>query len=253
MIINKTSIDASKQVEAYFSIDARDRLFSTLKKLKFTNEDLSDILNISEEIEQHPLSETFYNIIIMSRENGFEFSNFVFMTYLEKCKLSIKALFRLFNDTPDLTDKNKFDWINYVTYHYPYWFADSYDTLETNLFVQPLNKLIANNLMEFVKNNDVSRLLIEIFQTLTDEDFDTILEKNLSYFKSPYYIAFFLAQCKNSTKKSLENTCKILKNIEDKMLIGLHKNCPTAIKLELYDKTKDERLVPKTVASFFII
>jgi|688.fasta_scaffold448616_1 hypothetical protein len=251
--INNTTIETgTPEVEKFFSIEAKNRNISTLEKINFTNADLMEILNISEEIEHHPLSKNFYTYLIASRDDNFIFSNLVFINFLKKGKLPIKTLTKLFNNTEDLSEKNKYDWLDYTTYHFPHWFPDNYDLIQLNIFKHPFNKLVATNLIEFVSSKDVSKLIISIFNSLDENEFVGIFKKNLSNFKSNSELALFLSKCENSPKDILQICYDLLKRDDDKELIGTHKNCPKPIKIELFKKTQDIKFLPDHVKDMFL-
>lgn len=251
--INNTTLEnKTPEVELFFSIEAKNRDFSTLEKIIFTNDDLMEIFNISEEIEQHPLSENFYAYLIASRNDDFVFSNLVFINFLEKGKLPIKTLTKLFNNTQDLSEKNKYDWLNYATYHFPHWFPDNFDLIQLNIFKQPFNELVANNLIEFISNKDISKFLISIFNSFNKNDFIEIFKKSLSSFKSNSDVALFLSKCENSPEEILKMCYDLLKRDDDKELIGAHKNCPEQIKVSWYEKTGDEKFMPNYLKELFV-
>lgn len=184
----KMSEIKSEKVKEIFRRTLSMRTTKFLSTLKLSNDDLIEILDLSENIEKHNERRFFYQVLIRSQEGPF--SRYVFNQY--KIKLfDIDALLHLLENTPDLNDSEKMSIIPYLLLASPNWTTEYFlrngqsNNFGIDPFAAPFSAKIADDLMYYVFNKNYRRpkeyynFFEKLLNTLTLEQLEKFYGTNI--------------------------------------------------------------------------
>lgn len=248
----------SENVKSVFRISMSDRTSEFLKKLKFSNAELVEILTIADKIELHGSNRDFFRTLILSQSGPF--NSEVFKIFMDKL-FSYNSLFHLLKHSTDIDLTEKQEVISYFV------LSDFKQTLQgiengelAEIGLDPISKefnyFFARALIKHSKqnNNYLDSELATLFKIL-----DTFSEAELiELFKNEMRTLFFsktfeiISKYKKMPSYVIEAAFKRATRDIEKTTLAALENCPLDIKIEVFNLTGDSAILPKNVGDIFI-
>ncbi len=252
-------ISGSEEVKSVFKRPMINRLKS-LKKQIFTNDELLEIVDISENIENHNNKRAFYQNLILS-QNG-PFNNTVFGAYIDKL-FHVDTLLHLINHSPDISEKNKLKWVNYLMVVATHWTVFNFfskgsgNGVGIDVTQSPFNSVYAANIVRYVdkaNNGTISdaykKELHRILDTMTEGEIYEwyVTEVAITYEKRAMeFIMSYNRIPSNAIAHYWEKT-----TFSSKEKLALHPNCPEDLIEYVFDRTGREEYLPQAAKDIFL-
>ena len=252
----------SPNVKTLFKRAMLYRTQGWLKKQNYTNNELMEILQISENIERHKDHREFYKDLIIS-QNG-PFNSEVFNAY-KSVVFNVDALLNLITNSKGINDTDKAKWIDYTMLTSMFWFMSKFyingkcNEVGIDIKKSPFNLRLAISLVIY-KNRamsvaassglfplDYEEFMMTVLDSLTKSElYDWYVDTVSTTYRSA--AVAFLLKYPNTTADMLENYFE--KSNEYKL--ATHPNFPDELKVEIYKKTGDEQYLPKVATDIFL-
>ena len=260
-------VDISKQIKEFFNTSITARNSEFLSKFTFSNTELLEIFEISENIEKASNRISFYKSLICSQQGPFnldvlnKFANVVYLDNFVNTDDHFNTLNHLFKLTPGVGTSNKLDWIKYFNSKSPYSFLH-YCVLGRQLWFditdEPFNRIFATITISYnIANKETIVFLHKLFSSMSDDDMYDWYRDEVEYQLSDDdvfedQIVNVLTQFKDTSTKILVDFFDKCTTTSRKIAIAKHKNSPDKIKIEMYKYTKDETILPKKLKQLLI-
>jgi len=249
----------SENVKAVFRKPMSYRNRSWLKKQKFSNDELIEILYLADEKERHKDYREFLQMLVMSQEGPFNlkmFKKFVNKTFHKD------TLLHLVENTKGLDDEAKFSLINYSVLTAPFHFIPNfYMNGECNKYgidvkKSPFNKAYASAQARYADSlqsktyeiKEYNDFLYEILDTLTEDELFDWYKTELKHKHYKYQYILDYKNCPESLFKFVYENSDIL----NKKVLAKHPHCPDETKIMMYEETGDESYLPQDVQDIFV-
>jgi hypothetical protein len=250
----------SENVKSVFRLTINKRTEKFLGKFDFTEEELKEILYLSEEIEYHSDKRYFYQRLILSQK---KFTNTVFGLYIDKL-FHVDAILHMGTNTNNLTEYNKELFLDYSLVTSANWFVFNFfsknngSPVAINVLSSPHNLIYAKNVTRYMNKGSYSvpeqyfSELHRIFDTFTESDFNEWFD-NSRYLSEDQFAKILVSYDKMPSS--------IIEKYYDKsntpsystrLLLATHPNASIEIKNWAYSKTNDTKYLPKDVQDVFV-
>ncbi len=251
----------SISVKNLFKIPMSSRIMA-LKKFTFTNRELIEILEISEDIENHSDKRRFYQQLIQSQKGPFN-SN-VFKWYIDKL-FDINSLLHLIDHAENLSIDHKLSWLNYMMVTSANWSVfnffsknmgleygidvtqNPFRAIYSDLLVRYIQRAGFNNSISKDYYNEVNRILDQMSESELYEWYTTSIQS--SYVKK--VISIIMNYPKMPSKIIVEYYEKI-SAADGKDELIKHPNMISEIKLAKFAETGREEYLPQTAKDVFM-
>ncbi len=251
----------SISVKNLFKIPMSSRI-TALKKFTFTNRELIEILEISEDIENHSDKRRFYQQLIQSQKGPFN-SN-VFKWYIDKL-FDINSLLHLIDHAENLSIDHKLSWLNYMMVTSANWSVfnffsknmgleygidvtqNPFRAIYSDLLVRYIQRAGFNNSISKDYYNEVNRILDQMSESELYEWYTTSIQS--SYVKK--VISIIMNYPKMPSKIIVEYYEKI-SAADGKDELIKHPNMISEIKLAKFAETGREEYLPQTAKDVFM-
>ena len=251
----------SISVKNLFKIPMSSRI-TALKKFTFTNRELIEILEISEDIENHSDKRRFYQQLIQSQKGPFN-SN-VFKWYIDKL-FDINSLLHLIDHAENLSIDDKLSWLNYMMVTSANWSVfnffsknmgleygidvtqNPFRAIYSDLLVRYIQRAGFNNSISKDYYNEVNRILDQMSESELYEWYTTSIQS--SYVKK--VISIIMNYPKMPSKIIVEYYEKI-SAADGKDELIKHPNMISEIKLAKFAETGRDEYLPQTAKDVFM-
>ena len=251
----------SISVKNLFKIPMSSRI-TALKKFTFTNRDLIEILEISEDIEYHSDKRRFYQQLIQSQKGPFN-SN-VFKWYIDKL-FDINSLLHLIDHAENLSIDDKLSWLNYMMVTSANWSVfnffsknmgleygidvtqNPFRAIYSDLLVRYIQRAGFNNSISKDYYNEVNRILDQMSESELYDWYTSSIQS--SYVKK--VISIIMNYPKMPSKIIVEYYKKI-SAADGKDELIKHPNMISEIKLAKFAETGREEYLPQTAKDVFL-
>ena len=251
----------SISVKNLFKIPMSSRIMA-LKKFTFTNRELIEILEISEDIENHSDKRRFYQQLIQSQKGPFN-SN-VFKWYIDKL-FDINSLLHLIDHAENLSIDDKLSWLNYMMVTSANWSVfnffsknmgleygidvtqNPFRAIYSDLLVRYIQRAGFNNSISKDYYNEVNRILDQMSESELYDWYITSIQS--SYVKK--VISIIMNYPKMPSKIIVEYYKKI-SAADGKDELIKHPNMISEIKLAKFAETGREEYLPQTAKDVFL-
>lgn len=253
----------STSVKNLFKLPMSSRI-RALKKFTFTNQELIEILEISEDVEYHVDKRRFYQQLIQSQKGPFN-SN-VFKWYIDKL-FDINSLLHLIDHAENLSIDDKLSWLNYMMVTSASWSVFNFFSknmgLEYGIDVtqKPFRTIYSDLLVRYIGftnsislkpiyedyYNEVNRILDQMSESELYDWYTTSIQS--SYVKK--VISIIMNYPKMPSKIIVEYYEKI-SAADGKDELIKHPNMITEIKLAKFAETGREEYLPQTAKDVFL-
>ncbi len=251
----------SISVKNLFKIPMSSRI-TALKKFTFTNRELIEILEISEDIENHSDKRRFYQQLIQSQKGPFN-SN-VFKWYIDKL-FDINSLLHLIDHAENLSIDDKLSWLNYMMVTSANWSVfnffsknmgleygidvtqNPFRAIYSDLLVRYIQRAGFNNSISNDYYNEVNRILDQMSESELYDWYITSIQS--SYVKK--VISIIMNYPKMPSKIIVEYYKKI-SAADGKDELIKHPNMISEIKLAKFAETGREEYLPQTAKDVFM-
>lgn len=251
----------SISVKNLFKLPMSSRI-TALKKFTFTNRELIEILEISEDIEYHSDKRRFYQQLIQSQKGPFN-SN-VFKWYIDKL-FDINSLLHLIDHAENLSIDNKLSWLNYMMVTSANWSVfnffsknmgleygidvtqNPFRAIYSDLLVRYIQRAGINNSISKDYYNEVNRILDQMSESELYDWYTTSIQS--SYVKK--VISIIMNYPKMPSKIIVEYYEKI-SAADGKDELIKHPNMISEIKLAKFAETGREEYLPQTAKDVFL-
>ena len=251
----------STSVKNLFKLPMSSRIMA-LKKFTFTNPELIEILEISEDIEYHTDKRRFYQKLIQS-QNG-PFNTNVFNRYIDKL-FDINSLLHLIDHAENLSIDDKLSWLNYMMVTSANWSVfnffsknmgleygidvtqNPFRAIYSDLLVRYIQQTGFNNSISNDYYNEVNRILDQMSESELYDWYITSIQS--SYVKK--VISIIMNYPKMPSKIIVEYYKKI-SAADGKDELIKHPNMISEIKLAKFAETGREEYLPQTAKDVFL-
>ncbi len=251
----------SISVKNLFKLPMSSRI-TALKKFTFTNRELIEILEISEDIEYHSDKRRFYQQLIQSQKGPFN-SN-VFKWYIDKL-FDINSLLHLIDHAENLSIDDKLSWLNYMMVTSANWSVFNFFSknmgLEYGIDVtqNPFRAIYSDLLVRYIQRagfndsiskdyyNEVNRILDQMSESELYDWYTSSIQS--SYVKK--VISIIMNYPKMPSKIIVEYYEKI-SAADGKDELIKHPNMISEIKLAKFAETGREEYLPQTAKDVFM-
>lgn len=251
----------SISVKNLFKIPMSSRI-TALKKFTFTNRELIEILEISEDIENHSDKRRFYQQLIQSQKGPFN-SN-VFKWYIDKL-FDINSLLHLIDHAENLSIDDKLSWLNYMMVTSANWSVfnffsknmgleygidvtqNPFRAIYSDLLVRYIQRAGFNNSISKDYYNEVNRILDQMSESELYDWYTSSIQS--SYVKK--VISIIMNYPKMPSKIIVEYYEKI-SAADGKDELIKHPNMISEIKLAKFAETGREEYLPQTAKDVFM-
>ena len=251
----------STSVKNLFKLPMSSRIMA-LKKFTFTNPELIEILEISEDIEYHTDKRRFYQKLIQS-QNG-PFNTNVFNRYIDKL-FDINSLLHLIDHAENLSIDDKLSWLNYMMVTSANWSVfnffsknmgleygidvtqNPFRAIYSDLLVRYIQQTGFNNSISNDYYNEVNRILDQMSESELYDWYTTSMKS--SYVKK--VIAIIMNYPKMPSKIVVDYYEKI-SAADGKDELIKHPNMISEIKLAKFAETGREEYLPQTAKDVFL-
>ena len=258
----------STSVKNLFKLPMSSRIIA-LKKFTFTNPELIEILEISEDVEYHCDKRRFYQKLIESQKGPFD-SN-VFNRYIDKL-FNIDSLMHLIDHSENLSIDDKLSWLNYMMVTSANWSVFNFfsknmgleygidvtqkpfRTIYSDLLVRYIERAGYNNLGAGYNNlvskdyyNEVNRILDQMSESELYDWYTTSMKS--------LYVKKVIAIIMNYPKMPSKIVVDYYENIsaaDGKDELIKHPNMISEIKLQKFAETGKEEYLPQTAKDVFL-
>ena len=248
----------STSVKNLFKLPMSSRIIA-LKKFTFTNPELIEILEISEDVEYHSDKRRFYQKLIESQKGPFD-SN-VFNRYIDKL-FNIDSLMHLIENTENLSIDDKLSWLNYMMVTSANWSVFNFFSknmgLEYGIDVtqKPFRSIYSDLLVRYIGgfNNSISNDYYNEVNRILDQMSESELYNWYTSMKSSYVkkvIAIIMNYPKMPSKIVVDYYEKI-SAADGKDELIKHPNMIAEIKLAKFAETGREEYLPQTAKDVFL-
>lgn len=249
----------STSVKNLFKLPMSSRIIA-LKKFTFTNQELIEILEISEDVEYHSDKRRFYQKLIES-QNG-PFNSNVFNRYIDKL-FNIDSLMHLIENTENLSIDDKLSWLNYMMVTSANWSVFNFFSknmgLEYGIDVtqKPFRSIYSDLLVRYIGgfNNSISNdYYNEVNRILDQMSESELYDWYITSMKSSYVkkvIAIIMNYPKMPSKIVVDYYEKI-SAVDGKDELIKHPNMISEIKLKKFTETGKEEYLPQTAKDIFL-
>lgn len=249
----------STSVKNLFKFPMSSRIIA-LKKFTFTNQELIEILEISEDVEYHSDKRRFYQKLIES-QNG-PFNTNVFNRYIDKL-FNIDSLMHLIENTENLSIDDKLSWLNYMMVTSANWSVFNFFSknmgLEYGIDVtqKPFRSIYSDLLVRYIGgfNNSISNdYYNEVNRILDQMSESELYDWYITSMKSSYVkkvIAIIMNYPKMPSKIVVDYYEKI-SAVDGKDELIKHPNMISEIKLKKFTETGKEEYLPQTAKDIFL-
>ncbi len=254
----------SKNVKELFKLPMISRTERFLQQQSYTNDELIEILDLSERIENHTEKRKFYQRLISSQPGPFNKN--VFLEYNSKL-FSVDSLKNLIRNSKGINDFDKCKWIDYAVltsftvFVYNYFLTGESKEVGIDPMVKPFNMQIASDMVRYsdkMKNTISSNMLssnyrnflFNILNTFSEtEQYNWYLETLATTYEQK--TMDILVSYENISSKIIEHYYNKA-NVTNREILAKLDKCPTEIKMKYYEKTEDESFLPKTAKDIFL-
>jgi hypothetical protein len=250
----------SENVKTLFKRIVGDRTLTWLKKQKYSNDELLEILDISENIERHKDKRKLYQDLIESQVGPF--NQEVFIKYTNKV-YHVEALMNLIRNSFGITVEDKEKWIVVSMVTSSYWFTPYFfmngecEKYGINIYKTPFNKIFASSAvkstgtrteLKFSPSSKERNFLWSVLDSMNDEEkMQWYIDDIARTYESK--AVDILTSYPNTTPEILTDYYN--RTPKQKGEIASHPNAPQEIKNEMYALTKDEKYLPEIVKDIF--
>lgn len=249
----------SENVKAVFRKPMSYRNKSWLKKQKFSNNELIEILDLADNKERHRDYREFLQMLVLSQEGPFNlkmFENFVHKTFHKD------TLLHLIEHTKGLDNDAKSEFINYSVLTAPFHFIPNfYKNGECNKYGMDVKKYPFNISYAVAQTTHADSLqsktyevkeynefLYEVLDTLSEDDLLKWYDRNLRQKHFRHDLILGYENCPEKLFMMLYESSDVL----NQRKMAKHTKCPNEIKVKVYEETGDESYLPKDVQDIFI-
>jgi len=250
-----------ENVKRVFRRTLDSRTESWLSKIEFSESEMLEILDLSENVEYHRDKRYFYQRLIRSQK---KFSGKVFAAYVDKL-FEADALLNLGENSEGVSEYSKIKFIDYTLVTSANWFVFNYysknngNPVGLDVTAQPYNVTYANDITRYMDKSgrgntpkEYFEELNRIFDTFSKNDFDVWFDETqtlyqskvvdiiMSYNKMPRYLIDQYFNRKNKPDYDL------------RLRLATHPNASNDIKMWAYEETKDEIYLPSEVKDIFV-
>ena len=235
------------------------------KNQTFTNDELLEILYISENIEYHKEKRDMYQKLIKSQKGPF--NNAVFSAYSDKL-FEYDSMIHLLKNSKGTSEDAKLKWLNYIMVSscfsaIKFFKEDSGIPYGIDVTKKPFRHVYAVDLIKFSDEMGFSDTmgrrnlsfdyyaeLHRILDTMNDaEIYDWYIDSIASTYEKRAMDT--LMSYDKMPKKVLENYWHKT-NFQNQEILALHPNIPDELRSEMFEKTQNEKYLPQEAKDIFL-
>lgn len=250
----------SENVKNVFRKAMSARTSKWLEKQTFSNDELLEILDITQNIEYHKENRYFYQKLIQSQKGPFDAR--VFHEYLDKL-FHIDSMLNLLENTTSTNQEDKLKWQDYMMVSSTHWAVFNFFSRDAGIpygidvTKKPFRFNYAHHIVRYADKMGRGQISQEYFDELhrildtmsEDEMYEWYLEAVASTYEKR--AVDFLMSYDKMTPKALEHYWNKTTLI-NKEKLALHPNTPKELKMELFEETGNEDFLPQETKDMFM-
>jgi hypothetical protein len=249
----------SEEVKKVFRRPMSSRL-KPLKNQVFTNDELIEILEISEEIEYHKEKRYFYQALIESQKGPFNFE--VFDAFVDKL-FHIDSMLNLLENSKGINDELRLNWLDYMMVSSTHWSVfnffskDAGEPYGISVKKAPFNKKYAEHLVRYADkagrgniSEDYYKELHRVLDSMTETEIIDCYGNSVATTYEKRAVDFLMSYEK-MPKKVLKHYWEKT-TLYNKEKLALHPNIPEELREWMYQETKDEKYLPQAAKDLFL-
>ena len=258
----------STSVKNLFKLPMSSRIMA-LKKFTFTNQELIEILEISEEVEYHSDKRRFYQRLIQSQKGPFD-SN-VFKWYIDKL-FNIDSLMHLIDHVENLSTDDKLLWLNYMMVTSANWSVFNFFSknmgLEYGIDVtqKPFRTIYSDLLVRYIERAGYNNLGAG-YNNLVSKDYYNEVNRILDQMSESELYDWYITSMKSSYVQKVISILMNYPKMPSKIIVDYyekisaadgkdelikHPNMISEIKLKKFTETGKEEYLPQTAKDIFL-
>ncbi len=251
----------STSVKNLFKLPMSSRIMA-LKKFTFTNHELIEILEISEDIEYHTDKRRFYQQLIQSQKGPFN-SN-VFKWYIDKL-FDINSLLHLIDHAENLSIDDKLSWLNYMMVTSASWSVFNFFSknmgLEYGIDVtqNPFRAIYSDLLVRYIQRADFNNSISKDYYNEVNRILDQMSESELYDWYTTSIQTLYVKKVISIIMNYPKMPSKIIVEYYEKISAAdgkdeliKHPNMISEIKLAKFAETGREEYLPQTAKDVFL-
>lgn len=253
----KSGSENVKEVFRATMSGARRKKFA---KQTFTNDELLEILDISENIENHNEKRNMYQRLIESQKGPF--NQAVFDAYVSNL-FHIDSMLNLLENSKGISPESKLKWLDYMMVTSAHWSVFNffsrdagtqfgidvtkapYSTNYAQHIVRYADKMGRGNISEEYMNE-----LARILDTMSEGNIIEWYNKSVATTYEKRAIDFLMSYDKMPSKVLQHYWDKT--TLPNKEKLALHPNIPAELRDWMYQETKDEKYLPQAAKDLFL-
>lgn len=252
--------DSSNNVKSVFRLPMSSRTTKWLNRQTFTNEDLLDILDISENKERHADKRSFYQRLILSQKGPF--SSEVFTAFAENL-FAVEPMLHLIENSTSTTENARKIWLNYTMVSNIHWFVFNFYSKDKgiqfgiDITKAPYNIIYAEHIVIYSaktgRGNLIKEYFIELNRILDTMNEDEIFKWYSTTVSTTYAdrAVDFIMNYDKMPEKVITAYCEKA-NISHQNILAMHPNCSPEFRERVFNRTGDEKYLPEAVKDIFL-
>jgi len=249
----------SEEVKKVFRRPMSSRL-KPLKNQTFTNDELLEILDISENIEYHKEKRYFYQALIQSQKGPF--NNKTFGAYVDKL-FGIDPLLHLLENSKGISEENKLEWLSYLMTTSTHWAVFNFFSRDAGLpygidvTKKPYRMQYAEKIVRYSEkmgrgniNSEYYTELHRILDTMSEGEIIEWYNNSIASTYEKRAVDFLMSYDKMPQKVLAHYWNKT--NLPNQEILALHPNIPEELRAEMFEKTKDDKYLPQAAKDLFL-
>ena len=253
----KSGSENVKEVFRATMSGARRKKFS---KQTFTNDELLEILDISENIEYHKEKRNMYQRLIESQKGPF--NQAVFDAYVGNL-FHIDSMLNLLENSKGISSESKLKWLDYMMVSSTHWSVFNFFSRDAGIpygidvLKPPFSKKYAEHIVRYAdkagRGNISDEYYAELHRVLDKMSEGDIIEwynKSVASTYEKRAVDFLMSYDKMPGKVLQHYWDKTTLSTKEKL--ALHPNIPEELREWMYQETKDEKYLPQAAKDLFL-
>jgi hypothetical protein len=229
-------------------------------KQKFTNDELLEILDISENIEYHKEKRNMYQRLIVSQSGPFNAK--VFDAYLDKL-FDVDALLNLLENSKGISDESKLKWLDYLMVTSTHWAVFNYFSRDAgtsfgiDVTKPPFRTNYAQHIVKYADKMGRGNISQDYFNEL-HRILDTMSEGEIIEWYNDSVTSTYEKRAVDFLMSYDKMPGKVLQHywnkttLINKEKLALHPNIPEELREWMYQETQDEKYLPQAAKDLFL-
>lgn len=249
----------SEEVKKVFRRPMTSRI-KPLKNQVFTNAELVEILDISENVEYHKDKRYFYQALIESQKGPFDDS--VFGAYVNKL-FHIDSMLNLLKNSTGVSEHHKLKWLEYMMVSSTHWTVFNFFSKDAGIpfgidvtkppYRHSYSTYIVRYMDKMGRGNPPIEYFDELHRILDTMNPDEIYDWYLDEVATSYEVkAVELLMSYDTMPEKVLQHYWDKTTLKNKEKLALHPNIPDELREWMYNETDDIKYLPDSVKAVFI-